>query len=287
MRKYFLITAFVLANAVFCLASQINQKIYLNRGVFTTVNSTSFSAFGFNSTTIFSNTPALISVTTIDTLQLKIINNDSIQHGFDIKNYNGVNSIILPGDSVIISFHANQRGTFIYFDPTNTLNFTFTGASGMIAVKDINDQSFYWTIKDFQSEFNDSIALGLSVNWQNYYPDYFTINGNSNPDINSDNLARVTGNVNDTIYIHVANTGKAKHALHFHGYHLEIIYSSYSTNDVNRHKDTFPFYTMESMTLMLVPDKPGEYPVHDHNLVAVTGGNIYPNGMFTSLLINP
>ena len=51
-------------------------------------------------------------------------------------------------------------------------------------------------------------------------------------------------------------------------------------------KDTFPVYSMETVVLELVPDKVGEYPVHDHNLVAVSGANLYPNGMFLTLFID-
>ena len=44
---------------------------------------------------------------------------------------------------------------------------------------------------------------------------------------------------------------------------------------------------MEVLKLELIPDKPGVYPVHDHNLIGVTGGMFYPNGMFTTLRIVP
>jgi hypothetical protein len=37
---------------------------------------------------------------------------------------------------------------------------------------------------------------------------------------------------------------------------------------------------MQALLLEMVPDKPGRYAVHDHNLVAVSGGGIHPNGMF-------
>ena len=119
----------------------------------------------------------------------------------------------------------------------------------------------------------------------NYYPDYFTVNGKSNPDINNDADARVIGGVGDTIRIYIANTGQSIHSMHFHGYHLRILYSSENVTHVDRSKDTFPIKSMETLVLELVPDKVGEYPVHDHNLVAVTGGGIYPNGMFLTMLI--
>ena len=69
------------------------------------------------------------------------------------------------------------------------------------------------------------------------------------------------------------------------GYHLEIISSSENESHEGRSKDTFPIKSSQSMILELIPDKTGEYPVHDHNLVAVSGGGIYPNGMFLTMLI--
>jgi hypothetical protein len=44
---------------------------------------------------------------------------------------------------------------------------------------------------------------------------------------------------------------------------------------------------MEGSVFRLIPDQPGEFPVHDHNLVATTGGNIYPLGMFLTMMITP
>ena len=85
----------------------------------------------------------------------------------------------------------------------------------------------------------------------------------------------------------MANTGQSIHSMHFHGYHATILYSSKNQTHVGRSKDTFPIHSMQTLVLQIVPDKPGTYPVHDHNLVAVTGNNVYPNGMFTTLLINP
>jgi hypothetical protein len=46
-------------------------------------------------------------------------------------------------------------------------------------------------------------------------------------------------------------------------------------------------FPMDAMVLRMIPDKTGKYAVHDHNLVAVTGGNTHPNGMFTIMQINP
>ena len=147
--------------------------------------------------------------------------------------------------------------------------------------------SFFWNIKEHNVSWNQLILNGGNVDWTKYDPDYFTINGNSSPHINHDSLARISGDVGDSIMLYIANTGQSIHSLHFHGYHATIISSSLYPGHNGWLKDTFPIKPMETLILILVPDKPGEYPVHDHNLVATTGNGWYPNGMFTTMLIQP
>ena len=125
----------------------------------------------------------------------------------------------------------------------------------------------------------------MPVDWNAYRPDYFTINGRSFPDLQLDPTATILQNVGDTIFIFVANTGRAKHSLHFHGFHPEVIYSSDPWIQVGSAKDTWPMKPMSALLLQLVPDKLGRYSVHDHNLVAVSGGGVHPNGMFTIMEI--
>lgn len=254
-----------------------------------TVDNTLIPYFAFNSTSSFNRENVRIQLSTEDTMNLLVINNDNITHGFDIKNYTNVDTLILAGDSALVQFNFLTPSAHIYYDHSNNGNHSYMGAAGMITSNSLNDNSskFYWNIKEHQSNFNEDINMGISVDWNTYYPNYFTINGNSNPDINQDPAARVTGSVDDTIKIYMVNTGQSLHSIHFHGYHCEIIYSSKYPNHVGRFKDTFPVEKMEVVVLQLIPDQPGEYPVHDHNLVAVSGGNLYPNGMFLTLLITP
>lgn len=188
---------------------------------------------------------------------------------------------ILPGDSVTGSYHFQSEGIFIYFDYLAYPSNRYLGLAGMICVsKPSLAKSFYWNIKEHQTGFNNVIAAGGSVDWNMYDPDYFTINGLSHPDLQNDPTAKVNGNIGDTIHIFVANTGVSTHSIHFHGFHCKVLYSTHSSIQVGSSKDTFPFRSMEGAVLELVPDKVGRYSVHDHNLVAVSGGNTHPNGMF-------
>ena len=194
---------------------------------------------------------------------------------------------ILPGDSVHVIQNFASNGIFVFQDPLSYPSNASLGLGGMIVVKDHAFASFYWNIKEHSSGQNDIILTGGTVDWSQYYPEFYTINGNSNPNINADSDARIVGNVGDEIYIYITNTGQSIHPLHFHGYHVEIMYSSRNPEHVGRMKDTQGIYPAEGVICRLIPDKEGEYPVHDHNLITTTGANLYPLGMFTTILIDP
>jgi phage tail sheath protein FI len=95
-------------------AATVNQTLYINRGVFTTVNNTTFPYMAFNSTPNYSSLNTVINVTTNDVLVLKVINNDSITHGFDVKDYAGAAASINPGDSIIDTLTFSAERLYIY-----------------------------------------------------------------------------------------------------------------------------------------------------------------------------
>ena len=268
------------------LAATVNQTLYINKGTFVTVSSTaSFPYFAFNASPSFNARNAVINVTTSDLLIVKVINNDTAVHGFDVKGYTGVNAVINPGDSIIDTLSFGSERIFIYYDPYQYPKYRYMGAAGMICVSNsTTDKKFWWNVKEHQVAYNNQLEAGNPVSWTSYDPNYFTINGLSHPDLQNDTTARITGSVGDTIHIFLANTGQSSHSIHFHGFHCRIISSTVS-NQTGWIKDTFPLRSMEAMVLELVPDKVGEYSVHDHNLVAVSGGGTHPNGMFIIMQI--
>ncbi len=277
---------------IFCTiqlkAATVYQTVYINRGQMMAVDSTYIPYFAFNSTPIFQTENARIIANSNDIIELTIFNTDTIAHGFDIKGYTGVSTVIAANSSQLVTFTFTSPGAHIYFDPSFSEAYSYMGLSGVIAIKNpsVSSTDFFWNMKEHQKSFNEALNVGIAVDWSMYYPDYFTINGRSNPFINTDTTARVTGNIGDTIHIYMVNTGRSLHSIHFHGYHCTILNSSKSPSHIGRSKDTFPIHSMETMILELVPDQLGEYPVHDHNLVAVSGANIYPNGMFLTILID-
>lgn len=262
------------------------DTLYINSGYYTTFDAVNLPTLAYNNSSVFELKNKRIFLSPGDSLYLTIFNNDSLDHGFDITNTTGYVSFIPSGGNITVASKFDNLGVYIFYDNVNYPNYRYLGLGSMICVDGANPTSkFFWNIKEYQSNWNDSIVNGVAVPWNEYYPNYFTLNGASNPAINDDPDARVEGGVGDTIRIYVANTGQSVHSFHFHGYHCRIIYSSKFPAHVNRSKDTFPIYSMDSYILELIPDKVGEYPVHDHNLVAVTGGGLYPNGIFLTLLI--
>lgn len=269
-------------------SATVDQTIYINRGVLTTFDNVNLPYLSFNSSPTFNPQCERILLEIGDSLNLLIKNTDTGSHFVSFLGLDKSSITIKAGDSAYISHTFNTPGLYIYTDSTTYGANAYLGLTGMIYVRKANENKvFFWNIREQESGLNQRLVNGEKLNPKTYDPDYFFINGRNNPEINQDAVARPIGNVGDTLFICVANTGMSVHSLHFHGYHAEIMYSSKYPHHVGRSKDTHPVYPLETLLLRFIPDKPGEYPVHDHNLVAVTGGGLYPNGMFLTILISP
>lgn len=267
-------------------AKEVNQKLYIHRGVFRTAFDSTFNAVTYNVSPDFKQSSAIINVSTGENLNLVIFNNDTAVHGFAIKSMPEKSLIINPGDSASISIKFSGIGTFIYYDHLNFPLNAFLGLSGMIAVDNGQKQGkFYWNMQEHHLSFYTNIHNGQQVDWSEYDPGFFTINGKNFPHTQEDTLIRVTGAVGDTILLFIANSGMSEHSLHFHGYHCKVLYSSADNMKVGWDKDTFPIRSKESVVLQMVPDKPGEYSVHDHNLLTMSGAGRHPFGMLLTMLI--
>jgi hypothetical protein len=267
-------------------SGQISDTIYINSGTLQTFNGSSLPYKCFNSSNVFDKRNAILSYSISDTVSLTIFNNDISPHRISSIELGVTSGLISPGMNETVSIHSAALGTFIYHDSENYPNNKILGLAGMIVFRNNSSASFYWNLKELDTLWINEISSNNQLSAE-YNPKFFLINGNHNPDITGDSSARIVGNVGDTIHIHIANTGNAIHSIHFHGYHLKVEQSSAHPGHEGRIKDTFPINPMEVLTLELVPHQPGEYPVHDHNLIAVTGANIYPNGMFLTMLIEP
>lgn len=286
MRTYIVLTLSVFITW-FTFASTWNIRLEIKEGTLSVAGGGTINYRVFTSSSTFPKASDLLIWEIGDVVNLKVVNFLSDPHGFTIDAYANFGSI-LPGDSVEQQLNIGTAGVFRYYDPSNAPYNEYLGLNGIVHVKEVGDPLpyFYWEIREHLADWNASIPAGASPVLSTYDPDFFTINGNYNPDINADPIARVTGSVGNEFRIVLVNSGLSIHSMHFHGYHLTINADS-RNGYLGRSKDTFPLFPKEHLVLSCVPDKPGEYPVHDHNLIAVTGNATYPLGMFTTLLIAP
>ena len=262
----------------------VNEQLHINRGTLESFDQRQFPALRYNASSSFEVSNRIIQLLPGDSLSLQIINNDTLSHEFLLDNGESNPIIIAAGDTGTFSLSDALKGIYSFSDPSNAVINRYLGLMGVLVVSGNSHNQFYWNLHEYQSSLNSQLEAPGSIDWSEFEPDYFMVNGRSSPYIDEDPSARVVANVSDTIEIIVFNSGRSVHPIHFHGFHVLVTNSS-RNEQVGRKKDTVPIFPGEVCVLRMIPDKPGIYPVHDHNLVAVSGGGIYPNGMFMTMLI--
>lgn len=216
---------------------------------------------------------------------VSLFNLDSIAH--ELK-WNDQQSSVLVAPNGSVSLVRNISGLAIYTISCADFSAKTLGASFSIVSGVPNENRFYWELWDIESPFSAAIAnQTITAPLNPYRPNVFTINGYDYPLNQNDSLGMVEAQVADTIYICVVNAGNMPHAMHFHGFHYQILYSLLQPERNLWIKDSGPILIQDAMILKVVPNKPGAYPVHDHNLTANTSNGGYPGGMMTMLMIAP
>jgi hypothetical protein len=279
--KFFLhrlIVAIALLWPLSSVATQRSDTLYINRGQFVTVKKTTFPALAFNRTPQYEQQNARIVLHLQDTLHLVVINHDSVEHLLNLPWNGGLSNSISPNASLASEYVASEPGCLPFHDPSS---YRYMGLAGLIAVLPDDSKSFFWNMREYETSFSNEIAAGRAVDPSKYDPDYFTINGKSYPEIEQDTSAKIRAKVGEKVYVFIANTGQSTHAIHFHGFHCMVVASTNDKLRIGWSKDSFPIKSMTGVLLQFIPDKPGKYSVHDHNLVAVSAGGTHPNGMFT------
>lgn len=238
----------------------------------------------FNAKPQFDSIDAFVRLAIGDTLHLYVVNNDTIDHTLSMESMGG-SFTIFHGQARQIVFEGRQGGIFRLRSVHEA--WQLLGLATAVLVVPPNEANFIWHLRDAEGARNRSIRLGDSLDARNYQPDYFSINALRFPSTTTDTLGYVTGQVGDSLYINIINAGFMDHSIHFHGYHVILVSSNVINTQIGWDKDTFPIRPGESIRVLLVPHQPGKFPVHDHNLIAVTSGGNYPGGMIAILNIAP
>jgi FtsP/CotA-like multicopper oxidase with cupredoxin domain len=224
----------------------------------------------------------IITVNRGDELQVTLHNQDDDPHGFEVVGINGKNSSVAPGSAQTFTFSFWRSGTWLYRDPVNYPVHQGVGLAGAIEVVDGSadyDREFLWLLGDHSEEWMTAHAGGQLVDTSRYHPDYFTVNGLSGTETNSDPRAHIVGNVGDELLIRVVNAGLRLHSLHFHGYHVDVIARNGFFLRWPLEKDTIAVPVGGTAEFVLRPHQAGVFPIHDHVVLSVAANGVYPLGM--------
>lgn len=266
-------------------ASIIQDTLYINKDTITIAN-VNVQMCVFTDSAFFKPENFTFELSTDDTLDLHVINNDTLDHTFTIDGLITSANTILANASADFMVELPADGAYRFY--SDVAYGRLLGASGVIMKGYSTYSKFYWNMFEQNGLLSyDYADLSATTTPINYVPDLFTINLDVHPNLEFDPLAKVIGNVGDTLIITVVNSGQMEHTLHFHGYHVEILDASHNIKMIGWSKDTFPIELREVLVLQLVPHQEGTYPVHEHNLINVTSSGSYPGGMLNLIEIQP
>lgn len=266
------------------LAVQVHAQeleLFLNKDT-ASIQGVSITGAAFNWDVQYATKNAILTLESGTTYELSITNTDSLDHSFTI---DGVLSENLPAEQTTsITIGPFDEGTFRYY--SDQTYGSWIGASGQILVGFSDETQHFWNLFDLSPDLTYELADVTVTSFPgDYQPEWFTINGASFPDTLEDEDAYIQTSIGESIVISIVNSGHMEHVLHFHGFHVEIIECSINSRYDGWIKDTLPLKCGEAMTVRLVPNLLGIYPVHNHNLIAVTNAGFYPGGQLTHIVV--
>lgn len=239
--------------------------------------------FTFNTSDQFDSSNAVLRFQTGEEVTFHVTNRSDFTCAFQVEGYGGIDRIAADEtEEWTVTF--DQPGTYLYEDPTQ--DHRALGLGGMLVVSDFTGPEFYAVFTEHDEKWIKAIAEGGVYDRRAYNPEAFTINGKGFPRTLKDTMSFIEASVGDTIIVHMTNAGYLHHFPHWHGYHVTILEASMHPHYIGWVKDSYGMAPGESVTVQLVPDKPGMFPVHNHNLVTTTIGGNYPGGMMMHMQIH-
>ncbi|SEM63093.1 Copper amine oxidase N-terminal domain-containing protein [Paenibacillus sp. OV219] len=224
-------------------------------------------------------------------------------HGLDTDQANdGVphtSQAILPGESFTYRFTATHAGTYFYHCHVDTIEHLQMGMHGAFIVRAKGgapedwtggpryDKDYVFLLNEIDPIWHEAVEKGETYDRTDYHPRYWTINGKSYPDTESDPATMVEGRVGDSILIRLINSGYDTHSIHMHGEHFQVIASDGRPLPAPLTKDTIEIAPGERYDILVKLTQSGHFPIHSHNIKDNTNDGLYPGGMHTMMMVSP
>jgi len=143
------------------------------------------------------------------------------------------------------------------------------------------DREYVLHYQDSDERWNQAAVSGSLPNLNLYEPNYFTINGLAYPNTTADPDSHIACLLGERVLLRLSNSGRMRHSIHFHGYHVEVAAKNNVPNTILPEKDTLELPAGGTTDLILTVNQVGTYPIHPHSLTAVTTNGTYPYGQLT------
>jgi FtsP/CotA-like multicopper oxidase with cupredoxin domain len=310
-------------------AATISKTFYITGGYITQADGVSVYFRGFSQSSTTLNVPGeSLIVQQGDTVRITIVNRLSTSHSFVIDGM--VDSgTIGGGQTRTIEFVAGTPGSYLYYDKRNAPYNRLVGLHGGFAVMpqgSVNQlyagsptfmQQYFWIFNDIDPAVNDAVRRGRTPP-STHVPRYFTLNGlvgrppgapgNMDPalDAMADPRTKLDGHLGDRTLIRCLNAGRAQHAVHTHGNHMEWLTRNRQVRPAIWEKDVVPLDGNGGGVDVIFPfDPPPDawppvtnsslveaenqglhvaYPMHLHDEMTQTaGGGLYMFGALTDI----
>ncbi len=253
--------------------------------------------------------PALM-VTEGDTVNLTLVNDEDPTNTKYNPGGDGYALVIdgfhLPDQGPIkmgLTYHfvAAHAGTYWYHcQAAQYLQMGLYGAFVVQSAADANsaypdtplfNKQYTFVLSEMDSEEHQKYYTALhdggpAVDWNNYQPDYFFINGKAYPDTMMDTNDSINATLGQTVLVRLINAGSEVHMMHTHGFHFLVIGANGRKLDQPYYKDTLLIEPGERYEIILRLDQVGRFMFHDHIDENATNNGAYPGGMITMINVN-
>lgn len=210
---------------------------------------------------------------------------------------------VMQGTKFQYSFVAKDPGTYWYHCHQSATEHIQMGMYGPLIIYPRNtpnaayagtptfDKEYTFLLSDMdssahQQEYNNLYKGSADVNWDNYRPNYYFINGKAWPDTMKDPTTNIIATVGQTVLVRLINTGYVVHSMHSHGFHFLVVGTDGRKLDQPYYKDTLMIGPAERYDVIFKLDQVGRYMFHDHAEQMTTNNGEYPGGILTMINVN-
>jgi hypothetical protein len=194
----------------------------------------------------------------------------------------GTGPVIMPDETAVWTFAMPPEGTWVFTEALLGVAASPAGfAAAMISnnnVKSEVQKDYYLLYQDTDDRWNNAIDNGEVPDETVFEPNYHLLNGLTYPQTMVDRNTRIECKLGEDILIRIANASGIRHALHFHGYHVQLVRRNNQPDNSLPPKDTLALQPFSTSEAVLHVEQVGEFPLHMHSLTSATDNGFYPGG---------